>query len=111
MRHTAIINLYPNVAHQTNDLAFDANGAQIDCDPRLVDAEMARLQAAYPLKALRRERDALLAESDWTALADSALTSEVSAKWKLYRQRLRDFPSGLNTPAKVKAAKWPTKPV
>jgi hypothetical protein len=59
---------------------------------------------------LRSERNALLASSDWTGLADSALTSEVSAKWKLYRQRLRDLPSGLNTSAKVKAAKWPAKP-
>ena len=59
---------------------------------------------------LREKRNALLAQSDWTGLADSALTSEVSAKWKLYRQKLRDLPSGLDTPAKVKNAVWPTKP-
>tara|TARA_R110000824_G_scaffold52313_2_gene145145 strand:+ start:2531 stop:2875 length:345 start_codon:yes stop_codon:yes gene_type:complete len=63
------------------------------------------------MNRLRRDRNSLLAQSDWTALADSALTSEVSAQWNLYRQKLRDLPSGLNTPAKVKAAKWPTKPV
>ena len=68
-------------------------------------------KAAKALQLLREKRTQLLESSDWTGLADSALTSEVSAKWKLYRQRLRDLPSGLNTPAKVKAAKWPTKPV
>ena len=76
-----------------------------------IDAKLAELQAAEPMRLLRVERDQLLAASDWTALADSALTSEVSAQWKLYRQKLRNLPSGLNTPAKVKAVKWPTKPV
>tara|TARA_R110000737_G_scaffold116128_2_gene148918 strand:+ start:301 stop:654 length:354 start_codon:yes stop_codon:yes gene_type:complete len=76
-----------------------------------IDAKLAELQAAEPMRLLRIDRNKLLAESDWTGLADSALTSEVSAKWKLYRQKLRNLPSGLNTPAKVKAAKWPTKPV
>ena len=76
-----------------------------------IQAELAKLQAAYPLQELRERRTVLLAESDWTGLADTALTSEASAKWKLYRQRLRDLPSGLDTPAKVKSAKWPIKPV
>ena len=76
-----------------------------------IQTKLAELQDAEPVQLLRIDRDRLLAESDWTALADSALTSEVSAKWKLYRQKLRDLPAGLNTPAKVKAAKWPAKPV
>tara|TARA_R100001143_G_C3304675_1_gene107259 strand:- start:50 stop:397 length:348 start_codon:yes stop_codon:yes gene_type:complete len=75
-----------------------------------IQAKQAELQAAEPTRLLRIDRDKLLAESDWTGLADSALTSEVAAKWKLYRQRLRDLPSGLNTPAKVKNVTWPTKP-
>ena len=63
------------------------------------------------LTGMRVERNRLLVSSDWTGLVDSAITSEVSAQWKLYRQKLRDLPSGLNTPAKVKSAKWPVKPV
>ena len=73
--------------------------------------KQAELQAAFPMQELRDRRNALLAASDWTGLVDSALTSEVSAQWKLYRQRLRDLPSGLDTPAKVKNAPWPIKPV
>jgi hypothetical protein len=72
--------------------------------------KLAELIAAEPIRLLREKRNVLLASSDWTGLADSALTSETSAKWKLYRQKLRDLPSGLNTPAKVKNAIWPTKP-
>ena len=75
-----------------------------------VVAKRAELIAAEPMRVLREERDQLLASSDWTGLSDTALTSEVSAKWKLYRQRLRDLPSGLDTESKVKNAVWPTKP-
>ena len=66
--------------------------------------------SAEPIRLLRVERDKLLASSDWTGLADTALTNEQAAKWKLYRQKLRDFPSGLDTEFKVKNAVWPTKP-
>lgn len=83
-------------------------------NPQPTEAECAEVWSAYiaaePIRLLRVERDKLLTESDWTGLSDSALTNEVAAKWKLYRQKLRDLPAGLNTPAKVKAAKWPTKP-
>ena len=93
------------------------DGVQIPYTPEeeaQADAEEKRwTEGAFDrgIVALREKRNALLAASDWTGLADSALTSEVSAKWKLFRQRLRDLPSGLNTPAKVKAAKWPVRPV
>ena len=73
-------------------------------------AKLAALIAAEPIRLLREQRDALLEETDWTGLSDSALTNEVSAKWKLYRQKLRDLPAGLNTEFKVKNAVWPTKP-
>ena len=111
VRHQAIRNIVKIKCHIVNDNVFDVSGENVDYDSALVDAEMSRLQAAEPIRLLRVERDKLLAESDWTGLADSAITSEVSAQWKLYRQRLRDLPAGLNTPAKVKNAKWPTKPV
>tara|TARA_R110000824_G_scaffold398833_1_gene603394 strand:- start:1512 stop:1853 length:342 start_codon:yes stop_codon:yes gene_type:complete len=62
------------------------------------------------LSNLRLKRDVLLKGSDWTGLADTALTNEVSAKWKLYRQKLRDLPKGLTTEFKIKNAVWPTKP-
>jgi hypothetical protein len=76
----------------------------------VINKEHALLLAAYPLQELRQKRNVLLASSDWTGLSDSALTNEEAAEWKLYRQKLRDLPDGLNTEAKVKAAKWPTKP-
>jgi len=80
-----------------------------ECEPitqQELDAKIAELQAAEPLRLLRVERDQLLAETDWMANKDVTLP----AAWKTYRQKLRDFPSGLDTEAKVNDAVWPTKP-
>jgi hypothetical protein len=59
---------------------------------------------------LREKRNALLAETDWTQIPDSAFTNEKSAEWKLYRQKLRNLPAGLDTVDKVNAVTWPEKP-
>ena len=55
------------------------------------------------LENLRRERNRLLAETDYLALADATLTDEMRA----YRQALRDLPANTADPANVV---WPTKP-
>ena len=39
---------------------------------------------------MRRQRDALLAASDWTQTLDAPLTDEQRAAWATYRQQLRD---------------------
>ena len=75
-----------------------------------IKTEIARLQAAEPIRLLRIDRDRLLASSDWTGLSDVDMTNEKLAEWKLYRQKLRDLPTGLTTEDKVKNAVWPTKP-
>ncbi len=58
------------------------------------------------LKFLRKERNGLLKETDYYALADVTL----SDKMKKYRQDLRDLPTGLDTVDKVKNVTFPTKP-
>jgi hypothetical protein len=45
---------------------------------------------------LRRLRNALLSECDWTQFADSPLTAEQKAEWATYRQALRDLPANSN---------------
>ena len=52
---------------------------------------------------VRNQRDSLLAATDWTALSDVTMSSEMTA----YRQALRDIPSQAGFPASVT---WPTKP-
>jgi len=55
------------------------------------------------MAALRRQRDQLLAETDYLALADSTLTDEMRS----YRQALRDLPANTVDPANPV---WPVKP-
>ena len=54
-------------------------------------------------KALRFERNRLLAETDYLALSDSTLTDEM----RTYRQALRDLPANTADPANPV---WPVKP-
>ena len=55
------------------------------------------------MKTLRRQRNQLLTETDYLALADSTLTDEMRS----YRQALRDLPANTVDPANPV---WPTKP-
>jgi len=57
--------------------------------------------------ALRTQRDALLAASDWRVLPYSPLTSEEQAAWVTYRQALRDLPGKTQDPTSVE---WPQVP-
>ena len=57
--------------------------------------------------SVRTERDKLIAETDWTQLADSPLSDSVKATWVTYRQALRDLPSTTGFPHEVT---WPEQP-
>jgi hypothetical protein len=46
------------------------------------------------LERLRKHRNRLLLQSDWTQSADSPLTDSKKQEWATYRQALRDFPTG-----------------
>ena len=43
---------------------------------------------------VRIDRDKLLAESDWTVMPDSPLSTSKQNEWKTYIQSLRDIPQG-----------------
>lgn len=60
-------------------------------------------EVARAAMAIRRERDKLLAATDWRAASDLTMSNE----WKLYRQALRDVTSQATFPTEVE---WPTKP-
>ena len=61
---------------------------------------------ARALANLRAKRNRLLAETDYYALSDVAMSDDM----KTYRQNLRDLPAGKDTVAKCENATWPTKP-
>jgi hypothetical protein len=60
----------------------------------------------YKIKLIRKERDTLLKESDWTQVNDAPFTFEEKEQWKQYRQSLRDFPLYCN----VDDPTYPKKP-
>ena len=55
---------------------------------------------------VRNKRNRLLAETDYLALSDNTLTSDMTT----YRQNLRDITNGVDTVDKCNAINWPTKP-
>jgi len=77
-----------------------------------VEAKIEELKAAEPMRLLRKERDRLIAETDWWVLPDRTPTDEQLA----YRQALRDLPDTA-TPVLdssnrlgISGVTWPTKP-
>ena len=98
----------------------DVNGTAIESSDtskwgvtwKQVSDKMTAIDAAAPMKELRRQRDAKLAETDWTALADVTMADNM----KTYRQALRDLPAhkdGKDATLKdgvLENVTWPKKP-
>ena len=73
------------------------------------DAEEATYAAGAfdrAIAAVRSKRNALIAATDYLALSDNTLTTEMTT----YRQALRDITNGVTTVDQVNAITWPTKP-
>ena len=68
-----------------------------------LQSEIVRLNEAQPMVELREERNRRLAETDYLALSDVTLTSEMAT----YRQELRDLPANTVDPT---SPVWPVKP-
>ena len=60
---------------------------------------------ARAMEALRQERNAKLAASDWTQGRDITLSNDDA--WKSYRTALRDLPANTSDPANPT---WPEEP-
>lgn len=62
--------------------------------------------------AVRRKRNILLEESDWTQVPDSPLSDSKKAEWATYRQQLRDMMSSYTDNAEntVENTTFPTPP-
>ena len=108
MNHEAIYRAYPNaVSIDDGSGAFDADGNQIELDQALVDAAAVEVAAEQALSSLRRQRNQLLAETDWVITMHKELGTNIPAAWKTYRQALRDLPTNTTDPTNPT---WPTKP-
>ncbi len=75
-----------------------------------VSAKMTELTNAAPMKELRRQRNAKLAECDWWGASDNTMTTAQTN----YRQALRDLPDGAEPTwdgTTLGNVTWPQKPV
>ena len=73
------------------------------------DAEEAAYAAGAFDRAIarvREQRNALIKETDYLALSDQTLSTEMST----YRQALRDITNGITTVEQANSVTWPTKP-
>lgn len=50
---------------------------------------------------VRKKRDILLSNTDWTQMKDTALSEEKQQKYAIYRQALRDIPQQIGFPYDV----------
>lgn len=93
----------PNV-EPGKKLVFDG-GEQVDgkWQEKWSAFDMTAEEITLTAKTVRKDRDALLIECDWTQLGDVS----VADTWKNYRQQLRDLPASEGFPLDVT---WPTKP-
>lgn len=104
MNHSAIRKAYPQVVTIDDGAgAFDVDGNQVTLDQSAVDAAAVEVAAKQALASLRTTRNGLLAETDYLALSDMTMSSDMA----LYRQALRDLPANTSDPANPV---WPTKP-
>ena len=77
-----------------------------------IQAKIAELQAAEPLRQLRIERNQLLQQTDWRMTTDYPYDDQ--AKWATYRTQLRDLPATteptLDENGNLTNVDWPTAP-
>ena len=124
--HKALSELAPNAnwcmdgAQTYDNLQWNSDDIEKPSEED-VNAKIAEIEAAFPLKYLREERNAMLAESDWTQTPD--VPEAIKTAWQTYRQELRDLPSKYPNPTfdgnanvaskhlRLTDVVWPNKPV
>jgi len=76
-----------------------------------IQAKIAELEAAEPMRQLRIHRNKILAESDWRMVSDYPGSNQ--NEWQTYRQALRDITTqtpSLDSDGNLTGITWPTAP-
>ena len=107
----ALLSLCPNAEWIVRGEIIDwKDTVEVQPTESEIEAKIAELQAAEPVRLLREKRNQLLAQSDWMANSDVTMTEE----WRVYRQALRDLPNtqtpSLDENGQLTNITWPEKP-
>lgn len=102
----AILKINPNAK-------VTIRGDEIEWLDGTAEISQSDIEAQYPavdldkaLDDVRIKRNSLIAETDYLALSDQTLSSDMTT----YRQNLRDITNGITTVEQANNITWPTKP-
>jgi len=106
--HSIIPEPNINVSNEQWQIAINNNHNKVNNDgsTEIFDFRSVVERFNQSMDNLRSQRNLLLAETDYLALSDNTLSTEMST----YRQQLRDITNGLTTAEEVEAVVFPTKP-
>ena len=105
----AILKLNPNakVAVRGNDVnTIEWYNGTPPIPKEQILAIIPQVELDMAMETLRAKRNKLLAATDYLALSDNTLSTEMTT----YRQALRDITEGLSTVEQVEAVVFPIKP-
>ena len=109
-KYDALMALVPNAKFERKRGVYNWQDERPQPTEEEIQAKIAELEAAEPMRLLREERDRRIAETDWWVLPDRT-TSQAQ---KDYRQTLRDLPSTaepqLDENGQLTNVTWPTTP-
>ena len=107
---TAILKINPNakfsIQHTENEDIITWLDGTTPIPKADIEAQISIVEFDNAIKDLRTERDRLIAETDYLALSDHTLSTEMAT----YRQALRDITNGITTVEQANNVTWPTKP-
>jgi len=71
-----------------------------------IRAQLPAVELELALQSVRNKRNRLITETDFYALSDVTMSSDMTT----YRQNLRDITNGITTVEQANNVTWPTKP-
>lgn len=110
IKSQAILALKPGIEFKFEGETYTAlNGWELPSESD-IQAKIAELEAAEPMRLLREERNRLIALTDWRFRSDLS----PSQAWIDYSQALRDLPAiaspSLDENGNLTGVIWPTPP-
>jgi hypothetical protein len=99
-KHEAIYKLNPSVVLIRENIAYDSDDNVVSYDETAANTEA-------NMMALRIERNAKLAETDWVVTKHKELGTNIPTAMKTYRAALRDITDSATS---LDDVTWPEKP-
>jgi uncharacterized protein YccT (UPF0319 family) len=99
-KHEAIYKLNPSVVLIRENIAYDSDDNVVSYDETAANTEA-------NMMALRIERNAKLAETDWVVTMHKELGTNIPTAMKTYRAALRDITDSATS---LDDVVWPEKP-